>query len=175
MIDVNDPSYREILDDFIKESLTLLNDLDAILLKIEKDQSQIILLEKFGQIIDRIMGASKSLNMHDISNYCELGKLIGYKCSQIDDKHKAIIPFVIPILSDAIVLLKKMMTQLQKTKQVNLKEINLKAFGSRLKWLSEKFKFIDRSSCKDTDHNDKTKSFSLNQVSIDDLLQNLGL
>ena len=47
---------------------------------------------------------------------------------------------------------------------------NTKAFGTRLNWLSAKFKDIDRASCAID-----PAAGNLSQTSIDDLMQSLGL
>jgi hypothetical protein len=48
-----------------------------------------------------------------------------------------------------------------------MNNLNTKAFGTRLQWLSNKFKDIERSSC--------AVDGNLKQSSIDDLMKSLGL
>ena len=48
-----------------------------------------------------------------------------------------------------------------------MNKLNTKAFATRLNWLSEKFKAIERASCQ--------IEGNLDQQSIDDLMQSLGL
>lgn len=82
----------ELVVDFKAESLTLIGEMLAILEAIEGDASKFTQLEQYGQIVDRIMGASKSLAMMDpklksmmepIGKYAELCKEVAYKGSQV--------------------------------------------------------------------------------------------
>lgn len=162
---LTDPSMREIVIDFCNESDDLFNQLEASLNILEINPLNHRELEKFGQIIDRIMGAAKSMGAFEIAQFCELGKLIGYKSSQINDL--PLLEVVIAILFDAIHMLRKMISSVRDGNDSCMKNLNTKAFATRLTWLSEKFKDIERSSC--------TVSGNLNQNSIDDLMQSLGL
>ncbi|MBY0412842.1 MAG: hypothetical protein K2Q18_01690, partial [Bdellovibrionales bacterium] len=95
----------------------------------------------------------------------ELGKVIGYKSSQIKDI--PLIEVVVAILCDSLHMLRKMVLALRSGNDSSMGKLNTKAFVTRLNWLSAKFKDIDRASC--------AIDGNLNQSSIDDLMQSLGL
>ena len=163
----DDPLMKEIVDEFCNETSDLLDLLDNSLRLIEEDTSNLKELEKFGQVIDRIMGAAKSIGATEMATFCELGKAIGYKSSQINEK--ALIEVVVAVLFDALELLKKMNSFLKAGDDKSMSKLNNKAFLTRLNWLCEKFKDIERSSCTVTD------DVTLNQKSIDELMKSLGL
>lgn len=162
---LNDPSMKEIVIDFCNETEGLLCQLETCLENAESDPSQTKELEKFGQIIDRIMGAAKSIGASEMAMFCELGKIIGYKSSQV--KEVPLIEVVVAILFDSLHMLKQMNKSLRDGNDSSMEMLNTKAFGTRLTWLSNKFKDIDRASCA-IDKN-------LTQNSIDDLMKSLGL
>lgn len=164
---LNDPSMKEIVIDFCDESLELLGELEVCLEELEDDPTKTSRLEQFGQVIDRIMGAAKSIGADEIATFCELGKIIGYKSSQIQDP--ALLEVVVAVLFDSHDLLLRMVDQIKTGKDNGLKSLNTKAFATRLNWLQDKFKNIERSSVSYKDNN------VLNQSSIDDLMSSLGL
>jgi len=168
-MDLQDPGMKEIIDDFCKESNGYLTELEMTLELLEDKPNSPDDLEKFGQVIDRIMGAAKSIGSQEIATFCELGKVIGYKSSQTSDM--ALLNVVIAVLFDTVDLLKLMIEKLQTGKTKSLDGLNTDAFASRLKWLSEKFKDIERSSCAVSQEAKK----KLSQSSIDDLMASLGL
>jgi len=163
---LDDPSMKEIVDDFCEEADSLFNLLEDSLNLIEEDPSNTRELEKFGQVIDRIMGAAKSIGATEIATFCELGKMIGYKSSQIKDL--PLIEVVVAILFDSLDMLRKMNQSLKAGNDTSMNKLNTKAFVTRLNWLSAKFKDIDRASCAVPDE-------KLNQTSIDELMKSLGL
>ena len=167
---LNDPSMKEIVDGFCEESIGLFSELEEALEALEDDPSDTAQLETFGQVIDRVMGAAKSIGAQDIANFCELGKVIGYKSSQSNDP--ALVEVVTAVLFDAVDLLNKMVKGIKdgNTDQT-MKNLSPTAFITRLRWLSDKFKDIERASCAI----DETAETDLDQSSIDDLLSNLGL
>lgn len=167
---IDDPSMKEIVLDFCKESEVLFDQLEATLEELENDILNTVQLEMFGQIIDRIMGAAKSIGATEIANFCELGKLIGYKSSQTKDE--ALLNIVVAVLFDTVDLLRKMIDSLKTGNSTALKSLSTSAFSTRLRWLSDKFKHIDRASCAIGQPEEKNR---LNQNSIDDLLESLGL
>ena len=165
---IDDPSMKEIIVEFCDESLELLDELEACLEELEEDPTKTAKLEQFGQVIDLIMGAAKSIGADEIATFCDLGKAIGYKSSQIKDV--ALLEVVAAILFDAHDLLGRMVDQLKTGNDNGLKSLNTQAFVTRLKWLQDKFKNIERSSV--AYKNDKEV---LDQTSIDDLMSSLGL
>ena len=162
---LNDPSMKEIIIDFCNEADDLFVQLESSLEILESNPLVTKELEKFGQIIDRIMGAAKSIGATEIATFCELGKVIGYKSSQITDVH--LIEVVVAILFDSLHMLRKMTLALRAGDDKCMNKLNTKAFATRLNWLSEKFKAIERASCQ--------IEGNLSQQSIDDLMQSLGL
>jgi len=160
---------EEILKEFVEESRVNLSELENILEELEDDCLQISKYADFGQIIDRIMGAAKSIGAEEIGLFCELGKKIGYKASQIEDQK--ILTIVVAVLFDSIDLLKKMISSLEEGNNKILTQLNTQAFASRLKWVSEKFKHIERSSC-DVEAGEDA---DLSQDNIDKLLESLDL
>lgn len=162
---LNDPSMKEIIIDFCNEAEELFAQLENSLEILEGNPLATKELEKFGQVIDRIMGAAKSIGASEIATFCELGKVIGYKSSQIKDV--PLIEVVVAILFDSLHMLRKMTLALRAGDDKYMNKLNTKAFATRLNWLSEKFKAIERASCQ--------IEGNLSQQSIDDLMQSLGL
>lgn len=168
---LEDPSMLEIVENFCEESKGIFTELENILEEYEDEQGP-EKLERFGQTIDRVMGAAKSIDAAKMGSFCELGKTISYKASQSDDEQ--LLNIVVAILFDNLEILKKMNNKILKDKTENLENLNLDAFGTRLKWLADKFKDIERSSVK-IDDNIESMGVAEDQKSIDDLLAELGL
>lgn len=168
---LNDPDMKEIVIEFCDEATVLFCELGDLLAVLEENPVDSVHMEQFGQTIDRIMGAAKSIGATEIGTFCELGKVIAYKASQTQEE--ALLTIVVAVLADATDLLSMMIEQLKTGNQNSLKTLNTKAFGTRLKWLSEKFKHIARASCSTTGSNNK--EIDLNKESIDNLLASLGL
>lgn len=166
---LNDPEMREIVEDFCDEALNLYDELDDVLDNLEDDPKNQKEMENFGQIIDRVMGAAKSIGADEIGKFCELGKVIGYKASQVDDE--PLLEVVVAILFDANDLLKRMTNEIKTGESKGLESLNTQAFVTRLKWLSEKFKSIERASVAA----DAAEKKEIGQADIDNLLEDLGL
>jgi len=142
MTDSDDPEMKEIVKGFLQETRGLITEMEEILEQFEEDPDDKALLEHFGQKIDRIMGTAETLEFEMIGKICKMGKLIGYKASQNNDVNLNLI--VSGILSDCLLLLSGLADALEKNQPEPKQQID--AFLSRLKWLTEKFKHIDRSS-----------------------------
>ncbi len=168
---LNDPSMKEIVVDFCDESLGLFAQLEECLENLEDNPSETGELEKFGQIIDRVMGAAKSIGATEVATFCELGKVIGYKSSQIKDP--ALIEVVTAILFDSVDLLNKMVTGLKDGSSKTTIGLSTNTFVTRLHWLKDKFNDIERASCATDTSKDAANNMSQN--SIDDLMSSLGL
>ncbi|MBF0362112.1 MAG: hypothetical protein HQK49_13940 [Oligoflexia bacterium] len=171
----DDPNIdKELVIEFCNESDALVSELEKILGELEQNPKQNGKFGEFGQRIDRIMGASKAFGLSEVATFCELGKTIGYKADQTDDTK--LLNVVVAVLFDAVYLLSKMIAQVRTGNNNILKNLNTKAFTTRLKWLSDKFKHIERGSCvltkKKEDQPEKTV---LDQSAIDDLMKSLGL
>ncbi len=138
---LNDPSMKEIVMDFCTESEKLLPELTEVLEQAE-ESSEKKFFEQFGQVIDRIMGAAKSIGADEIGLFCELGKVIAYKTSRIDDQKLS--NLVTAVLFDTVDLLTKMISQIRDGGNHSLDGLDTKTFSTRLKWLSEKFKELEK-------------------------------
>jgi len=77
---------QEIFDEFNHESSALFIELEEIAEALENDPKNNQLFESFGQKVDRIMGAAYSLELNRLGKLCELGKNIGYRVSQTEDR-----------------------------------------------------------------------------------------
>ncbi|MCK5883340.1 MAG: hypothetical protein KAG61_06610 [Bacteriovoracaceae bacterium] len=168
---IDDPAMKEIIVDFCIESEELFDQLQACLEELEVDSTNTVHLEMFGQVIDRVMGAAKSIGATEIANFCELGKIIGYKSSQTSEE--ALLNIVVAVLFDTVDLLRKMLSELKTGNGQTIGKLSTDAFATRLRWLSDKFKFIERGSCA-IEKKEKSED-RMNQGSIDDLLDSLGL
>lgn len=142
MIDLKDPEMKEILDDFISESESLLEELNSVLEDIEDNPEQGEKLEEFGQIIDRMMGAAQTIGIEKIGHLCQMGKIIGYKAGQ--HNQPAMTEMTCGVLFDLVDLLENLLKELKEKQEANY---DTSSFVSRLEWLAAKFSHIKRSSC----------------------------
>ena len=165
---LQDPDMAEIVEDFCQESETIYSQLEEILDSYE-DEPESQKLEEFGQIIDRVMGAAKSVDATQTGLYCDLGKTISYKASQSMDQ--ALLDIVVAVLFDTVEILQRLNKNILETKEETVSGINLDAFATRLRWLADKFKDIQRSSVAIAPDETKVED----QKSIDQLLADLGL
>lgn len=134
---------KELIRGFCEETDSLINELIQIT-QVFEDTKDSTLLEEFGQVIDRIMGAAYTLELDEIGRFCELGKKIGYKASQ--SKNPKLMELAGPILADAAEILNAMIKDLLNEKSENPHRQQLEAFKSRLKWFLEKFQDIQRDT-----------------------------
>lgn len=171
MTTLEDPNMNEIIKDFCEESQNIFDELEEILEDYEEQPSPSI-LETFGQTIDRVMGAAKSIEATYMGSFCELGKTISYKASQSKDND--LLNIAVSILFDNVEILKEVNKKILVDKTEKVETFNLEAFGTRLKWLADKFKDIERSSI-EVNNAGKILGKAEDQKSIDDLLAELGL
>lgn len=143
MTDFNDPDMLEIIDAFCEESETLIEEMETLLEELEDDLTNNELLEKYGQIVDRIMGAAESMGFASIGTIAKLGKAIGYKGSQTNEL--PLKEITVSILFDANEALAKMIQNLKDRKDPAT-GVSSEALSERLEWLAEKFKNIKRAS-----------------------------
>lgn len=141
---LKDPDMEEAVAEFIDESNDLIEKMEDILEQFEDDTSNTALLEKFGQQIDRIMGAAKSLGADKTGTICELGKIIGYKSSQSNDQ--TLLQIVCGFLFDTIEVLQELIDSIDSSREENIKSFNIDKFIERLIWLKDKFSHIERAS-----------------------------
>lgn len=149
---LKDPEMEDIVIEFCDETDRLCTKLEEILDNFSSDLSKTHYLEEFGQTIDRIMGAAKSLEAFKIGVYAEMGKSISYKASQIDDKE--LLNIVLAVLYDAIEYIQGANSSVREIKIEKFDDFNDQAFLKRLKWLFEKFDNIKRSSVAIDDKDD---------------------
>lgn len=168
----------EIVVDFKEESKELIGQLNQILAECEGNFDKRIRLEEYGQIVDRIMGGSKSLAMvfddtthiDKIGSYAELCKLVGYKASQIENN----VPFydiVVGLLMDATEMLEEISNSLATPQEKDIKDLLSKTFLERLQWVSQQFDENTRG----TVAIDQTGKKKTGQSEIDDLLASMGI
>ncbi len=165
---LTDPDMEEIVLGFTEEASALYEQLIEILEDYEDEPGQ-KKLEEFGQVIDRVMGAAKSIEAERTGNFCELGKTISYKASQSMDNE--LLNIVVAVLFDTVEILQKINKTIINQKSEDLPDINLDRFSTRLRWLSDKFQNIERSSVAIA----TPDAGQADQKSIDELLQSLGL
>lgn len=166
----------EILKEFQDESKTLIAKMNEIIDKCEGDYSQVESLEDFGQTVDRIMGAAKSLALmvppdhliHRIADYAAICKAVGYKSSQIKNNEQ-FYDICVALLADGTEVLEAMIDGL--SEKVELKELFTKTFLERLRWVSNEF----GAEVKSTVDVNKGKKDKLTQNDIDELLKKLGI
>jgi chemotaxis protein histidine kinase CheA len=137
---LKDPDMKEAVDEFLEESRTLIEECEEALDEFEdnEDPKQ---FEVYGQKIDRIMGAAKSLGAEKTGAISEFGKSIGYKASQVQDSdlHQIVLAF----LQDSNEVMTTLLDQIEKTQE---ESSNLDRFIKRLEWLQDKFSHIERGS-----------------------------
>ncbi|KHD87902.1 MAG: hypothetical protein OM95_11540 [Bdellovibrio sp. ArHS] len=167
---------KEIVEDFVGESKTLIEELLDLLESIEGDFSQVTKLADYGNNVDRIMGGAKSLAMmvpsdhplHMISDYAALCKAVGYKASQITDNEQ-FFDVCVALLLDATETLETLLENIFEDGKTVREKIP-PAFIERLRWVSNQFS-EEYSMSVGTGMAEK----KLKQTEIDDLLKKLGL
>lgn len=167
---------KEIVEDFVNESKSLIEELIDLLESIEGDFSQVQKLADYGNNVDRIMGGAKSLAMmappdhaiHMISDYAALCKAVGYKASQITDNEQ-FYDVCVALLLDATETLSALLSNIHQDGKL-LKETIPQAFIERLRWVSNQF-----SEAYSMSVGTGTAPQKLKQSEIDDLLKKLGL
>lgn len=172
MIDLNDPEMKEIIIEFCDESDDLLEELRDILDEFEDNPESGALLEKYGQTIDRIMGASQTLGLNEIGHLCQMGKIIGYKGSQADNK--ALQELTGGVLFDLCDLLEVILVNIRDGKKQNEHDFNIEAFKGRLEWLAGKFKHIERASCDFEEEKPQAKKSQKTTAELDRLISQFG-
>lgn len=174
---------NEILEDFTTESKTLLDQLIELLQDADGDPSLVSNLDKYGQIVDRMMGGAKSLAqafpeefppghlLHQFGDYAAVCKSVGYKASQIHDNE----PFYnvcVAFLLDATEMLQKMLKMLNADSSLNVSQLLTKTFLERLSWINAQFKGDVRATVASKETGSSPQA---TQTEIDDLLKKLGV
>lgn len=167
---------KEIVEDFVRESKSLIEELIDLLESIEGDFSQVQKLADYGNNVDRIMGGAKSLALmappdhalHMISDYAALCKAVGYKASQIIDNEQ-FYDISVALLLDATETLEILLNNIHES-TATLKENIPQAFIERLRWVSNQFSEGFAASV-----GAGAAPKKMAQSEIDDLLKKLGL
>lgn len=171
---------KEIVEEFLNESKSLIEELIDLLESIEGDFSQVKKLSDYGQNVDRIMGGAKSLALlappehaiHLIGDYSALCKAVGYKASQITDNEK-FFDICVAILLDATENLRELLNNIDRDVK-SLKEEIPEAFIERLQWVSKQFN-ESYSMSVGVGKAGEVDPAKLRQSEIDELLKKLGL
>jgi len=168
---------NEIISSFLEESYDIVDQLEVILETCESSFSHVRQLENFGQMVDRIMGAAKSiaLQLQDknpaldaIGEYAQICKNVGYKSSQIKTNEK-FYNVCVSFLLDALEVLREACDALKNKVPINLEK--KKNFLDRLKWIDGQFGSEYRAS---VDPTAKVPDF-LNQEQIQSLVDKLSV
>lgn len=178
---MSDFANEEILKDFVKETKSLIAQMQETLQDAEEDLTLAQGLESYGQMVDRIMGGARiiALDMkdknhpiHKVADYTGICKAVGYKTSQIKD-NAGFYQVCVAFLMDATDILEELMNQIEKgTTNLNMKEIMSQTLIDRLKWVSGKFSSEYRESVEIKSDSKVTK---MTQDEIDKLIAKLGL
>lgn len=168
---------KEIVQDFVDESKSLIEDLILLLESLEGHFKRVQELEDYGNRIDRIMGGAKSLALladqnhplHLVADYTALCKAVGYKASQIKDNEK-FFDICVALLLDATETLDQMLGHMDQSAE-ELKKSLSHTFLERVRWVSQQFSDEFRGS---VDAQNK-ESQKMSQDDIDELMKKLGL
>ncbi len=168
----------EFIVDFKVEAKKLVTDMTDILEGLEGDFSLKEGLNDYGQLVDRILGGAKSLelnsesprNLQDIGNYAEICKLVAYSGSQIS-KNEGLYNIVVALLLDATEMLGEMILATDTGEEKNIKELLSTTFLERLKLINQQFDVNTRGSLEISENQSKGAT----QNEIDDLMKALGV
>ncbi|MFZ4403505.1 MAG: hypothetical protein ACOYOK_05325 [Pseudobdellovibrionaceae bacterium] len=168
---------KQIVEDFVSESKTLIQGLMEILEDAEGDPLQVKRLEDYGNQVDRIMGGAKSLAimansehaLHVIGDYAALCKAVGYKASQIQ-KNDQFYDICVGLLLDATETLNMLLDQMDMTAS-DIKKTLATTFLERLRWVSQQFGANVSASVTVKTQDEKV----LSQSEIDELMKKLGM
>jgi hypothetical protein len=161
----------EILVEFVGETKSLVEDMTAALEVVEEDPTKVQELERFGQVIDRIMGGAKTIALdfpaihpiHTLANFAELCKVIGYKASQVHN-NSHLITVVVSFLFDATETIEELLRNIEANDVHRMNSVVTATFLDRLKWLTQSF-----------DESLRATVATSSQEDINDLLRKLGV
>lgn len=167
----------DMLKDFVDEAKELTDQLTEILEVVEGEPGKYKEFERFGQIVDRLMGGAKLCALdhpqdhpvHTIANFTELCKIIGYKASQVSGNEQ-LATTVASFLLDATETLCALYDRCETGTKGNLNEVLTATFLDRLQWLATKFD----ESLRPTVAISKASANST-QSDIDSILKQMGL
>lgn len=167
----------EILNEFIIESKTILEGATEELNKVEGRMAQADRLKKYGNYVDRIMGAARLIGSmaspgHAVTlvgDYAALCKAVGYKASQIGDNEQ-FFDICVALLQDATESLESLIDNLDKSPD-ELRKTIPNTFLERLRWASNKFT-TDYAASVDLRSGGGEKT--MEQSEIDTLMKKMG-
>lgn len=81
---------QELLEGFVEETQAILDSTQVSLSEFVTSKDPAC-FEKFGQEIDRVMGAALTLGFQEVGDLARLGKEVGYKSSQINELPKLLV------------------------------------------------------------------------------------
>jgi len=134
----------ELIQEFCQDVRAILEELSPLIDSIEFKNTRPGDLESFGQKVDRIMGAAKSLGYESIGTISELCKAVSYKASQSQDPN--LVRIVTGILAEALEALSVLVKSLENNGTELSDDPQVLAICSRLNFLQNKLAFIQRSS-----------------------------
>lgn len=151
---------EEIVREFCLETKTLLIELEPLLEDLELNPANFKALENFGQKVDRIMGAAKSLEFHQMGTISEYCKTISYKSAQ--SKNTELVIIVVAFLFEAVEIINQMIENLEHNKSAELDPLTINPILSRLTFISGRLAHIQRSSVaiNDKDLMDLSEAFN---------------
>lgn len=166
----------QLLKDFQKDSLNVVESLLEILDQCEGRVDRIKKLEEYGLLVDRIMGGARSIGtimgdphgtLMPLGDYTAVLKTMGYRSAQVA-KDQKLYDLVVAVLQDATECLKDLVEHLFDP-QIKVKDILPTTLIDRVKWVASQFEALG--------HQDKKslKAEKMDQAEIDDLLKKLGL
>lgn len=165
--------------EFKSESKDLVEELIDLLEEAEETGIQSkVKLDKYGQIVDRIMGSATSLSMtvedsqylEKIGHYAEICKIVGYKGSQLENEQ--FFNVVVAMLLDATEMLQQMVKELGTAEERDLKDLLTDTFLDRLRFIDSQF---DENLRGTVAAKEEPGEDSSTQAQIDDLLAALGV
>jgi hypothetical protein len=110
---------EEFLGFFLEESVEVVSHLKNFVKSFKKINDKHF-FEKFGQQVDRIMGAAYTLSLTSIGDLSRMGKELGYKSTEVNDIEKLLV--IQSLLAQLAKALDKIMKDLKKGKQFDHQE-----------------------------------------------------
>jgi len=172
-------SDQTILDDFQAEARRLLVELHEVLKLSRPGFSHRQTMGEFGQKVDRIMGAARTLPLNlsgefqvldQVSEYTSICKDLGYRCSQLDDNPQ-LYETTLQLLTEAIEILDQIF-------QVSFFSSSKKAAAILTSAKINKLKLVLTLFNREASGQDRASvagAEKLNQKQIDQLLKKLGM
>ena len=168
----------DLLGDFIKESREIIREMGIILENVENKKTPGRSLEKYGQLVDRIMGGALSLahnmagpseTVSKVADYAAVCKAVGYKAAQIVN-NESFLTICVALLMDVTDVMGEFLDLLEGRQNFEIKEVVSKTMIERLRWVSNQFAKDVRDTI-----DAKKESAKMTQTDIDALMAKLGL